>query len=372
MKGQAPRENTVSEHILIAGASGVVGFAALRHFAGRRDCTVTALSRRPPLETLGARHRSVDLSDRAACEALARELAGVTRVVYAALHEKPGLVAGWLEEDQIATNEQMLRNLLEPLEARAHGLRHVTLLQGTKAYGAHLGEIDIPAREDRSELRDQPNFYWQQEDWLRERQKSRDWTWTILRPQIIFGLSVGSAMNLIPAIGVYAALRRERGEPLAFPGGTGPVLEAVDANLLARVIDWAGTNPAAANQTFNVTNGDVFVWTAVWPAIADALGMEVGPHEPECLGQTMPARAAEWDAIRVRHKLVSPGLREFVGESFHYADFTMAYGAEGGLSPAIVSTIKLRQAGFTEVMDTEAMFRKWFAEFQAKQLLPKR
>ena len=38
--------------------------------------------------------------------------------------------------------------------------------------------------------------------------------------------------------------------------------------------------------------------------------------------------------------------------------------------PAIVSTIKLMQAGFTEVMDTEAMFAKTFAEFQASRLLP--
>ena len=30
------------------------------------------------------------------------------------------------------------------------------------------------------------------------------------------------------------------------------------------------------------------------------------------------------------------------------------------------------QAGFTEVMDTEAMFREGFAEMQAKKLLPPR
>jgi hypothetical protein len=32
--------------------------------------------------------------------------------------------------------------------------------------------------------------------------------------------------------------------------------------------------------------------------------------------------------------------------------------------------ITLMQAGFTEVMDTETMFAKYFAEFQANRLLP--
>ena len=41
-----------------------------------------------------------------------------------------------------------------------------------------------------------------------------------LRPQIIFGESFGSPMNLIPAIGTYAALLKEDGLPLFYPGGT--------------------------------------------------------------------------------------------------------------------------------------------------------
>ena len=360
----------MAEHVLIAGATGVVGFAALKHFSEKADCQVTAVSRRRPLETFGAGFHSLDLTDARACADLCDSLGGVTRLVYAALYEKPGLVPGWLDADQIETNQRMLENLFEPLERTSQDLRHVTLLQGTKAYGAHVRPVPIPARENRSELRDVPNFYWTQEDYLRARQHGKDWSWSILRPQVIFGLSIGAAMNLIPAIGVYAALRKQRGEPLAFPGGLGPVLEAVDADLLARAIDWAGSSAAARNEIFNVTNGDVFDWRGVWPAIADSLRMEVGEPEPERLGESMPARAAEWDAVRESYGLVSPGLTEFVGESFHYADFCMAYGAAGGLPPVLVSTLKLRQAGFAESMDTEAMFRKWFELFQAKRLLP--
>ena len=76
--------------------------------------------------------------------------------------------------------------------------------------------------------------------------------------------------------------------------------------------------------------------------------------------------------IRRAHGLTSGTLKEFVGLSFEYADYTMGYGRTQPGPPALVSTIKLMQAGFTEVMDTEAMFAKAIGEMQAKRLLPPR
>lgn len=359
----------MQEHILIAGATGLVGFAAMKHFA-MRGYKVTALSRRKPFETFGARHVALDLTDRTACADTLSAMTDVTRVVYAALYEKPGLVAGWLEADQIETNRRMLENFFDPLEKVTPRLRHVSLLQGTKAYGAHVRPLAVPARENRSELKEQPNFYWDQESYIRAKQQGRDWHWTIFRPQIIFGFSLGAAMNLIPAIGVYGALLKEEGSPLFYPGGSSSVLEAVDADLLADAIAWAGVRDRRENAIFNITNGDVFVWKNVWPAIADALGMKPGPDEAMSLGVEIPRRAADWDAVRKKYDLVAPDIAAFVGESFHYADFTMAYGATREVPAAIVSTIALRKAGFHDVIDTEEMFRKWFRLFQEKRLLP--
>ena len=356
----------------MAGASGLVGQGVLTVLADDPQCEVIAVSRRPPIDLCcGARYISAGPHRRSPLPEIFGGLSEVTHLVYTALYEKPGLVAGWLEAEQIETNDRMLRNLFEPLSGAARKLRHVTLLQGTKAYGVHVRPLVIPARENRSEMHEQANFYWKQEDYIRARQQGADWTWTILRPQIIFGLSLGSAMNLIPALGAYAALLREAGQPLAYPGGQGNILEAVDADLLGRVIAWAGAADNARNEIFNVTNGDVFLWKNLWPALADMLGMEVGPDQPCALGEAMPRRAAEWDAIRRKYDLVAPDIERFGGESFHYADFCMAYGAEGfGVQPAIVSTVKLRQAGFCEAMDTEDMFRKWFREFERRRLLP--
>jgi nucleoside-diphosphate-sugar epimerase len=359
--------------VLIAGATGLVGYAAMKHFASEPDCEVIAVSRRRPDETFGARWLPLDLTDAAACAKLAPECAGVTHLVYAALHERPELVAGWQEDEQIRTNEAMLQNLFDPLESVAPGLRHVTLLQGTKAYGVHVRPLTVPARENRSEMHEQRNFYWNQERYLRARQAGKAWRWSILRPVLIVGDSVGSAMNVIPALGVYAAMMRRAGKTaLDYPGGGGRVAQAVDADLLARAIAWSGESEQAKNEIFNVTNGDVFVWPNVWPAIADALGFEAGVHVPLRLDTEIRLREDDWAAIRTAHGLKSGTLKEFVGLSFEYADYTMGYGRDTPGPAALVSTIKLMQAGFHEVMDTEAMFRKCFAEMQAKRLLPPR
>ena len=93
---------------------------------------------------------------------------------------------------------------------------------------------------------------------------------------------------------------------------------------------------------------------------------------PLALDREIRPREGEWAGIRAAQGLKSGTLKEFVGLSFEYADYTMGFGRDTPGPAAIVSTIKLMQAGFHEVMDTEAMFRKAFAEMQAKRLLPPR
>src|SRR6476619_3241242 len=267
--------------VVIAGATGLVGNAALRHFGGAGGCEIVALSRRKPRELHGARHVSIDLTDPAQCTQAATALQNTTHLVYAALYEAPSLVDGWRDPEQIRTNDAMLRNLMAALEPVAPALRHVALLQGTKAYGVHVRPLTVPAREGRSEMYEQPNFYWAQENFLRGLQKGKAWHWSILRPVLIVGLAMGGAMDLIPPLGVYAAIMREQGrEALDYPGGAARVAQAVDVDLLARAIAWSGEAEAARNEAFNVTNGDVFTWENIWPAISDALGMKPGKAAP--------------------------------------------------------------------------------------------
>jgi nucleoside-diphosphate-sugar epimerase len=358
--------------VLIAGASGVVGQAAAAHFAALGGWRVIAVSRRAPRlpAKLGVEHLPVDLADGAAC---ARALAGVagevTHVVYAALHEKPGLVKGWRDPDQMQANLAMARNLLEALLAHRAPLRHVSLMQGTKAYGVHLHPVAVPAREDTP--RDpHDNFYWLQEDYLRVRAAEAGFAFTILRPQLVFGDALGAAMNLIPVIGVHAALCAARGEAMPYPGGPSNILEATDARLLARALAWAAQAETARNQVFNVTNGDVFVWRNLWPGIAEALGVATAADAPRSLARDLPGREAEWQAIVRAHGLAAPPLAELLGQSHHYADFCFGFHAREHPPPVIVSTIRIRQAGFHDCIDTAQMFRDWFVRLREQRMLP--
>lgn len=363
-------DKNADKKVVVAGATGLVGNAALRHFGQAGGCEIVALSRREPRDLHGARYVQLDLADATQCMQAAPELRGATHLVYAALYEGPNLVDGWRDQKQIRTNDLMLRNLMAALEPAAPQLRHVALLQGTKAYGVHVRPLIVPAREGRSEMYEQPNFYWAQENFLRELQQGKTWHWSILRPVLIVGEAMGGAMDLIPPLGVYAALLRDQGGPLHYPGGAARVSQAVDVDLLARAIAWSGEAKAARNEAFNVTNGDVFTWENVWPAIADALGMKPGSAVSLSMAQEYPKWIAPWNDLRRKHNLVSPGLEEFVGLSFQYADYSMRHGQTQVGPPSIVSTVKINQAGFTEMMDTEAMFRKWFAHAREARLLP--
>lgn len=357
--------------VLVAGASGVVGQAALERFAAEPGWRVIGLSRRPPRTPPGLafEHVAADLAVPGETARLAPILQSVTHIVYAALHEQPTLVAGWREPEQMSRNDAMLRNLLGAIPSDSRRLRHLSLLQGTKAYGAHIHPIPTPARE-RAPRDPHANFYWLQEDFLRERAAADGFDFTIFRPQIVFGDALGGAMNLIPVLGVLGALCRETGRPFGFPGGANWIQEAVDAHLLARALFWAAEAPGACGETFNLTNGDVYTWRDLWPAIADALELKPGPDAPLALGDFLPEQAAQWDKIVKRHGLEPIRLPDIVGKSDQYADMLFGYGLQESPPHALVSTIKIRQAGFGACVDTEDMFRRALARLAESNIVP--
>jgi nucleoside-diphosphate-sugar epimerase len=366
------------QKVLIAGASGLVGFAAIRLFSQLDDWKVLAVSRRMPagLEHYPCDFFPIDLLDRERCAEVFSSMGDVTHLIYAAVNEKAGdLLRGWRDREQMQTNLTMMRNLFEPLSAAAKNLRQVSFLQGTKAYGVHLRgkRLPMPYRE-RYERHPHENFYWLQEDYIRGKQAGQPWHWTVFRPQLVIGEAIGSNLNMVAAVGAYAAIRREAGLPLSFPGGPRLITEMVDVDLLARALHWATSAPTAHNEIFNIANGDICIWHDVWPAIAESLGMEPGEPQPLSLAAEMPKYAAQWAEIVRKYNLVSPAdLHAFVGESFALTDGGFFYGgnpAGSELRATVVSTIKLRQAGFHDCVDTEDMFRKWFRRYQELRWLP--
>ena len=99
--------------VLIVGATGVVGRAALEAYEADNRWTVTGLSRKQPTFDTAAQWVTADLMKD---DDLAERLAAVgpiSHVVYTALQEEPSLVSGWTSQNQISSNTEMLRRLLD-------------------------------------------------------------------------------------------------------------------------------------------------------------------------------------------------------------------------------------------------------------------
>jgi nucleoside-diphosphate-sugar epimerase len=354
---------------LVAGARGMVGRASVEHFEAR-GWDVVGLSRRAPDFQTRAPFVNVDLRDRAATAAAIEGQRDVSHLVFAALYEREELAAGWTSQEHIEINASMLRNLVEALERSSPGLAHVTLLQGTKAYGGHVtGTMRVPAKEDRPRV-PHPNFYFAQEDWLRERQNAgAGFALTILRPQIVCGVGIGLPMNVIATLGAFLALRREQGLPLVHPGHPHAIAELADATLIAEMLEWVATEPRCAGETYNVANGDIVMWSDLFISLAEHFGMELGPSVPIRMREEMPGHAGLWRRVMERDGLRA-SLDELVGASWQYADMLWAY--RGDPRPSTVSTIKARRHGFHACRDSEEMVIGQIEQMERERLLPKR
>lgn len=360
----------MSRTVLITGASGLVGSATIDSFLNA-DWNVIAVSRRRP-EVISDKpftHLSVDLQDSEACNSSFSALSQVTHIAYAAVYEKPGLIAGWTDPEQMSTNLDMLKNVITPLSNIAK-IEHVSLLQGTKAYGAHLHPIRIPARE--RETRDNhPNSYWFQEDYIREKSTELGFGWTIFRPTIVLGPNIGVAMNTIPVIAVYATLCREEGRPFCYPGHISYPREAVDVRLIGDALVWAADNSVSWQEHYNLTNGEVFSWRDLWPSLAAYFKIELGPDTPVRLSEYLPSQEKAWSNIVKKHDLRPTKMTDILGQSHFSADARFGYGLTELPSPTFVSTVKIKQAGFNQVYDTEACVKHWLDVLMDRRIIPR-
>ena len=345
-------------HAVIVGATGIIGGNLMRHLVALPGWEVTGLCRQPPQGADAGRYIAVDLQDAEASAALGH-LRETTHIFYAGFVPANGWAA------HVAPNLALLRNALGAIEPVAKNLRHVCLVQGTKYYGAHLGPYKTPAKE--SDPRHMPpNFYYDQQDHLEARQSGKGWTWSALRPQAITGFAVGNPMNLVSVIAVYAAISRELGLPLRFPGKPGnwaALMTVTDAGLLARAMTWAATTPACANQAFNITNGDHFRWQNLWPRIARVMNLEAGPLQTIDLAAFMADKAAMWGEMTRRY-----GLRETPWEKA--ANWAFGNYALGMEYDHMSDTTKSRRYGFLEFVDTEERLLEQLAELRRLRFIP--
>ena len=182
----------------------------------------------------------------------------------------------------------------------------------------------------------------------------------------VIGWLAFSWRSIANMIGIYAAILKELNEPLHYPGTEGGfrvLYQSVDADLLARAITWIVTQPACADNTFNVSNGDYFRWSSLWPMFADYFGMQLGTVKPMRLAQAMADKAAIWDRIVAQHGLQPRPLAD--AAVWPYADFNFARDYD-----VMSSTLKLRQTGFSECIDTGDMMIEHLRRFRAQGSLP--
>ncbi len=346
--------------VLVAGAHGVIGRQAALHYAGQPGVEVVGLSRRTGYELPGVRQVPVNLLNAEDVREKLKDLGGVTHIVFGAYIEKP------TAREKSEVNVGILRNLLEVVERSSPGFEHITFYQGGKAYGADLGPFKTPAREDDPRLMP-PNFYYDQEDFLRERQRGKAWHFTALRPEAVMGYATGNPMNLGMVMAVYAAISKELGLPLRFPGTEAAyraLYQVTSAKILAEATIWAGQTPAAEDEIFNITNGDYFRWEHMWPRIGRMFGMEVVPPTPTPLATYMADKAPLWDAMTQKYGLQTEVPYDKL-VSWAFGDFIFNSGFDN-----ISSTIKARRAGFPACIDTEEMFRELLKELQEKRIIP--
>ncbi|KAH7563843.1 hypothetical protein BM1_00890 [Bipolaris maydis] len=265
---------------LITGGNGISGGAILEYLVNNttgQEWSKIIVTSRSPFKTTVQDPRitfiALDLSKKS--DTLVQEMgstcAEVTHAYFSSYVHKDDF------KDLNIANEQLFQNFLDVLITVAPRLQNCTLQTGGKHYNVHLGPVPSPAREE-EKRRESPigNFYFQQEDYLIQRQQGQSWSWNVIRPEAIIGhTSKPNGMNSALTFALYLLVCKELGEEAKMP--TNQVYwegydDLSDSRLIADLTIWASTTHKSRNQAFNVANGDYFSWRYLWPRIAQHLG----------------------------------------------------------------------------------------------------
>ena len=356
------RDNS-TRSALVVGASGITGSAIVDQLV-EAGWDVVALARRAGRSIAGVRWITADL--RSAAD-LHRVLATETpdQVFFTAWSRQE------TEELNIEVNAGMVRDLLAALDHAP--VQHVALVTGLKHY---LGPFesygkgampDTPFREEAPRL-DVPNFYYAQEDELFAAAARNGFTWSVHRSHTVIGHAVGNLMNMGLTLAAQASICKHLGIPFVFPGSEtqwNGLTDMTDATILAEQMIWAANSPAAADQAFNIVNGDVFRWRTMWPTIAAYFGVEPEGFdgEPRPLETQMLGMQEVWTEIAAKHDLVEPDLSRIA--SWWHTDADLGRDLE-----VLTDISKSRLAGFSAHHRTADSFAALFDRYRAERLIP--
>src|SRR5882757_9616085 len=348
--------------ILLVGPYGVLGTGVIDAVAENPQWGVTTAARRPApayRAQSAPAHISVDLMDREGTKNAFSSLGGVTDLVFAAYVEKPTMA------ETVEPNARMLKNALGALAASNVPVQRVVLAGGAKSYGFSLGAFNAPAKETDPRLI-APIHYHQQEDIVADWSSKNGSSWTVLRRHLVMGPNLNSPMNLVTSLATYAAMSRELGLPLRFPGrreGWNSLQETTDAELFGRATLWALGEDKARNEIFNVSNGDVYRWRQLWNELAAFYDLPVAEPLAMSTVSEMSEKGPLWNSIVARYGLHPTPYEQIANWSF--VDWMLNFGEE-----TILSTIKIRKAGFADCIDTHESFRRQLTKLRELRIIP--
>jgi nucleoside-diphosphate-sugar epimerase len=236
----------MTRNALVVGGSGLLGGNLIRRLGDTPHWRIKSLSRRPIDTAVPVHHVAADLLDRTRLHACADLFSDVTHVFFCSRAVTQGYVIS------VDANTVMLENLLDVMLPVAPALQHVQLVHGLKWYGSHVGPIKLPAKESDPPHADS-SFYRNQQDLLTRRQAGRGWSWSTVRPNFICAVATDSPSNLVAALGTFAAILRELGQELWFPGSQqafDAVTSVVDIDLLTKCMLWARNRSELRQQRF--------------------------------------------------------------------------------------------------------------------------
>jgi nucleoside-diphosphate-sugar epimerase len=353
----------MTQTALVVGASGIVG-SAITQLLIDNEWQVAALSRHPS-QAQGVIPIAADLQDPASLEQALRDL-------------KPThvFITTWsrqaTEAENIRVNAAMVRNVLAAVRP-ARSVKHVALVTGLKHY---LGPFEAygkgtlpqtPFREEQGRL-DVENFYYAQEDELFAAAEQDGFTWSVHRPHTVTGVAVGNAMNMATTLAVYASICKKTNRPFVFPGSRvqwDSLTDMTDARQLAKQQLWAATTPAAVNQAFNVTNGDVFRWKWMWGRIAEYFDLPAAdyPASVSPLEKQMADDQAVWTQIVAEHDLKESDIGRLISPWHTDADL-------GRPIEVVTDMSKSRLMGFTAYQASDQAFFDVFDKLREMRLIP--
>ncbi|WP_109512710.1 SDR family oxidoreductase [Pseudomonas ovata] len=353
----------MSQTALVVGASGIVGSAIVQLLL-ENHWQVAALSRKPST-VAGVIPVAADLQDPASLNQALKDV-------------KPThvFITTWsrqaTEAENIRVNAAMVRNVLDAVRP-AGSVQHVALVTGLKHY---LGPFEAygkgtlpqtPFRESQGRL-DVENFYYAQEDEVFAAAEKDGFTWSVHRPHTVTGVAVGNAMNMATTLAVYASICKATGRPFVFPGSRvqwDSLTDMTDARQLAAQQLWAATTPAAANQAFNITNGDVFRWQWMWGRIAEYFEIRPAdfPAQPSPLETQMADDQRAWSEIVREHGLQEADISRLVSPWHTDADL-------GRPIEVVTDMSKSRLLGFTAFQASDQAFFDVFDRLRQARLIP--